>query len=153
MSNMYKYLQTHFANSDTYPFIHKQLTVHILQKYLCEEVNTAEISYFKFNDLLQGKYTEWSPNGKMRKQCTYVDGELHGEYKFWYMFDGPLWIQCTYRNGVMDGKYTRWHDNGHIQTMFTYANGEKNGECKMEYGNGQLWMQFSHLHDERHGMI
>jgi antitoxin component YwqK of YwqJK toxin-antitoxin module len=53
------------------------------------------------------------PNGRLHKECSYIDGKKNGPYKRWY-YDGQLETEYTLVDGKKDGLYVLWYPNGQL---------------------------------------
>ena len=77
-----------------------------------------------------GEYKEWwFDNGQLRVQTTFLNNEIHGDYKCWYN-NGQLYEHTKFVNGKRHGEYKEWHKNGQIKKQCIYVNGKIEGEYK-----------------------
>jgi antitoxin component YwqK of YwqJK toxin-antitoxin module len=77
-----------------------------------------------------GKYKEWwFDNGQLRVQTTFLNNEIHGDYKCWYN-NGQLYEHTKFVNGKRHGEYKEWHKNGQIKKQCIYVDGNIEGEYK-----------------------
>ncbi|WP_108423681.1 toxin-antitoxin system YwqK family antitoxin [Flagellimonas amoyensis] len=87
-------------------------------------------------DYNEGKITRnrsfWA-NGQVISDCTYVNGELHGQC-ISYEEDGSLWLENNYVNGKNHGPYKRYKW-GVLKEEGYYENGLKDGFWR-SYENG-----------------
>ncbi len=70
------------------------------------------------NDLQDGAWTEWFPNGKIKKSCYYKDGLRNGNCVEYYSSGIVKW-ENTYSNGV-GGKPKAYSENGTLLNSDTY---------------------------------
>lgn len=89
------------------------------------------------NDIVNGPYKEFYPNGTLAKEATLVNDYFEGEEKI-YHYNGQLSATATYKKGEYTGPFKAYHNNGEIESMGSYINGELNGEYKIYYRNGVL---------------
>jgi antitoxin component YwqK of YwqJK toxin-antitoxin module len=66
---------------------------------------------------------DYYENGKPWSEQPYVDGKLHGIWKWWYP-SGKLSSEATYVDGVRHGMQKWWHPNGNIDEFWLYNQGE-----------------------------
>jgi antitoxin component YwqK of YwqJK toxin-antitoxin module len=85
-------------------------------------------SVSRITDYNEGKITRnksfWA-NGQVISDCTYVNGELHGQC-FSYEENGSLWSENNYVNGKNHGVYKRYKW-GVLKEEGYYENGFKHG--------------------------
>lgn len=73
------------------------------------QVKMAEAEYD--GDVLDGTYTEFYTNGKVKARIMYEDGLRHGETVFFYD-NGNIKMQSKYKKGKRSGKSTVYDQNG-----------------------------------------
>ena len=73
------------------------------------QIKMAEAEYD--SDQLDGTYTEFYTNGKVKARIMYEDGVRHGETVFFYD-NGNIKMQCKYKKGKRNGKSTVYDQNG-----------------------------------------
>ena len=74
--------------------------------------------YYK-DGKLHGVYTEYYVNGEISKESNYKDGKLEGLEK-WYYKNGNLKIESNYKNGKREGVYYRFYKNGTLEIEANY---------------------------------
>ncbi len=99
-----------------------------------------------------GNSVGFHENGQKAVQCSFIDGELNGNYSEWYE-NGQLKLNVTYRNGsVVDMKSEFWM-NGNKKATAEYANGKRNGESLTFKENGTVSKREEYLNDSLHGEV
>ena len=74
------------------------------------------------------------PSGKTSAIKTYRDDKLHGEYEEKHP-NGNKKTKGIIENGEMDGEWTFWYDNGEVESNLTFKSGELiEGDAFDEYG-------------------
>ena len=141
MNAKQKLIHSLFPNIDESNRLHKQLILHILSKYLMEEIKTNTEHYFELNGKKEGEYQAWHPNGKPWKQQFYRNGQLHGERKLWWN-NGQMFEHSFYQNNELHGEYKDWHPNGKLWEHSFYHNGQLHGEYICLHRNGQQWRHY-----------
>ena len=76
--------------------------------------------------VLQGERTIYQPNGRPALVETYVDGEFEGPYTS-YDSLGNLAFRGDYIDGKMAGVWTYYYDNGLPREAVTFADNKENG--------------------------
>jgi len=110
-----------------------------------------------FNEALQphGEWRSWFPDGRLREQRTYVNGQLdgleavwykngtqryvskrkdclqHGSYKKWAK-DGTLLLHRRYKDGMKHGCWQSWDPSGQQLRLENWKEGKKHGVFKRE---------------------
>lgn len=85
-----------------------------------------------------GKYLLKHLNGKRYAEGTYVNGELHGVFNY-YFFDGAAFIKQFFNQGELDSNYQCFFHNGTISREGKYQFGKKSGEWKYYTEDGKLY--------------
>jgi antitoxin component YwqK of YwqJK toxin-antitoxin module len=86
---------------------------------------------------LNGEYKSYYENGKLEKECNYLDGKLNGIYKSYYE-NGQLSVESNILNQEFDGKYTSWFENGKISSEGIFKEGKYNGFWTVYHENGNI---------------
>lgn len=86
-----------------------------------------------------GLITSWWDEDRtmIKSEISYVDGVLHGTWKYWYS-NGQLADHCFYINNRVHGEYTQWYNSGQIANRCFYINGKLHGEYKRWYSNNKI---------------
>lgn len=103
-----------------------------------------------------GEFVEGSKEGRWKTDVgdalvieNYSDGELHGEYKVYFISTKKLKIETKYLQGNLHGRYREFYENGRIKTDGEYVAGKENGvwsfydedgllETQIEYSQGEI---------------
>lgn len=96
----------------------------------------------QFTRVTKGEYVR---KGKL------PNGNLHGEYELLYDPVKRKWIQCTYINGKLEGEYKYWDYGGQLLEDHQYKNGEKHGASKRYYHNKAMKEMGFYVNGKRHG--
>lgn len=102
----------------------------------------AEKIYWK-NDIKQGKWEQFYPNGETRLKCWHIDGKRDGLFSS-YAKDGSYSITGFYKMGKMDGKWTYYLENNEVDLVLEYSDGKM--KPNPEYEKRQK--EFAKLLDE-----
>jgi antitoxin component YwqK of YwqJK toxin-antitoxin module len=79
----------------------------------------------------QGPFVEWWGNGKRRRECAYLDGELHGKLRF-FAREGDGTVDGTYANGKHTGM---WRNiGGDTEYEGEFREGKRQGPWMERYG-------------------
>lgn len=98
-----------------------------------------------------GKYTLRFPNGKVREQGNYVNGDFNGPYQTFY-FDGSIESQTFYKSGMLDSTYVSYYYGGVKYTEGKYLRGNKSGTWKLyDEEDGKLYSTNQYLNDMLNG--
>jgi uncharacterized protein len=72
------------------------------------------------NDLKQGVWTEWFPNGKKKSEAQYTNGKIeNGYYDEWYD-NGHKKEEKAYLNGQLNGMHSQWYNTAGALKIKTY---------------------------------
>jgi antitoxin component YwqK of YwqJK toxin-antitoxin module len=72
----------------------------------------------------QGPFVEWWGNGQRRRECAYLDGELHGPFHY-FGRDGGGTVEGTYESGKPAGK---WRSiGGDLEYEGEFRDGKRHG--------------------------
>jgi len=82
------------------------------------ETKKAEMNFE--DDLLEGLYTEYWPNGAIKAELEYDNGKLHGKAKYFYP-TGKLKIEGKYKKGKKKGKWIYYDAKGKILKKERYS--------------------------------
>ena len=85
--------------------------------------NKAKAKGKYINDIKDGLWTEWFPNGSKMTEAHYTGNIVNGSYDEWYD-TGQKKEEKTYLNGKLNGKHSRWFNNGQVVSILNYVNGE-----------------------------
>jgi len=96
------------------------------------------------------KHGLWKTNmGDALVLEKFSDGELHGDYRVYFLPSKKLRIEASYLQGGQHGKFREYYENGKIKTEGQYAGGKENGmwrfysedgllETEIEYSQGEI---------------
>jgi len=81
------------------------------------------------------KYYNDNPNGQIKTEGNYKDGELEGTYKEWYE-NGQLRFEGNFKYGKRNGLQRWWFENGKLKQESTEQHGKWiTRQCWDENGN------------------
>lgn len=88
------------------------------------------------NNLREGIYTEFHPNGYVKSSVGYVHGKKQGQL---ISLDnrGQLLERSTYHNDVLHGSYVKYN-RSRIKETKEYVNGKVSGLVEKFYANGKI---------------
>lgn len=86
--------------------------------------------------VMQGRYSQFYPNGVVKAEGMYQNGLQSGLWKF-YHENGLPKVECQYFKGRMNGAYKSYDSDGRIAKEGQMANGIPVGLWKEFYGSGQ----------------
>ena len=141
-----------------------------IQKKYHENGNISHIRTF-VNNQVNGKFSSFDENGKIKQTGTYEDGKLNGIVRYYSdgklrtkmewknnvidgmvedYFDGKLTDKGIYKNGKQDGIWLQYHD-GDLYSKTTYKNGIRNGEF-IHYISGRIFEKGNYVNGKRDGV-
>jgi antitoxin component YwqK of YwqJK toxin-antitoxin module len=94
----------------------------------------TQTPYINSHGEKNGVEKEYTENGVLVNECTYVNDKENGVCKVWD-FNGILRSEETYNNGIKDGKEKRYDINGKLFEEIIYTNGVA-GVAKYYDGSG-----------------
>lgn len=109
-------------------------------KYDIETLRLKEVKSY-IHDIPNGPYRAYIYTGELESEGTYIDGNLHGEYRSYQTDENDnlfLWQISNYENGLEQGKVTNFYPGGQIETEFYMRNGEIEGKCISYFENGNI---------------
>ena len=88
------------------------------------------------NNMREGIYTEFHPNGYVKTTVGYVHGKMQGQL---VSLDnrGQLLERSTYHNDVLHGSYVKYN-RSRIKETKEYVNGRVSGLVEKFYANGKV---------------
>jgi antitoxin component YwqK of YwqJK toxin-antitoxin module len=123
---------------------------------------------------LDGQWRSFTMDGRLKSQCYYLEGALHGPSQF-YALSGQCLSQSWFYRGFQHGRAERYHrsgglaalehyikgkrekaqlyyyPNGQMKTKMVYRNGRLEGEADLFWPNGQQKRRCFFLSGEREG--
>ena len=76
-------------------------------------------------------------NGQLESECTYLNGERHGNERRWSK-EGSLFSDSAYKLGKLHGPSQSYYPSGKLQEAETYRNGQLHGIVKFWNEAGEL---------------
>jgi antitoxin component YwqK of YwqJK toxin-antitoxin module len=104
------------------------------------------------NNLMQGKWVNFSANGQKELEENYKDGMKHGLDTMWDE-NGQKFNDESYRDGMKHGLDTKWDENGQKISEENYKDGMKHGLGTVWYSNGQKFYEIYYKDGKQHGSI
>jgi antitoxin component YwqK of YwqJK toxin-antitoxin module len=109
------------------------LTVTVKEVAMNKGVLFLRSNSSPFTGLVNDKW----PNGKLKYQCVYKDGQKDGPELAWHE-DGAKKMAAQFKTGNQEGQTQHWWPNGQPMSMMTYLNGKPHGEAKGWHDNGTV---------------
>lgn len=100
-------------------------------------------------NLLQGDYQEFHPNGDLFFQCTMLDDVCNGPYHI-YFDNKQISEQGEFKRGYKEGAVTQYYDSGQVKMKTSYRHGHFIGDFVHYYENGILQSQGRFVSDIGH---
>lgn len=91
---------------------------------------------FKDN-LLDGIFEEFYPEGATKKVVNYQKGMLHGDF-FEFSEEGEVLLSGAYFEGEKSGDWFVYRSDGSLKSEYSYQNNELNGFSIAYYASGQV---------------
>ncbi len=113
------------------------------KKYECG-ILTVACNYV--NDMLEGEYKQYYPDGQISMVHNYVNNKIHGE-SIHYFRSGKVSTRSHRINNSLEGETIIYYDNGQPKTICNYKNGDLDGEFKYYDYNGQLKATYTYIRD------
>lgn len=98
------------------------------------------------DDLAQGTYYEYHPDGTASFAIEYERARLHGSIRRWAP-NGQLIYEATLVDDVLQGPYKRWHDNGQLAETCSYRDGKRHGTLVMYDTEGNVLIELELVDD------
>ncbi len=121
-----------------------------------------------------GKYNGFYPNGKLKFDGNYVQGDFDGPYKLYffdgsphsvqyyrkgepdstyksYFYGGQLNIEGQYKLGKKSGTWKYYNIKGMLRSTEEYKNGELSGHSISYYDNGKINLEITYKSGDRNG--
>jgi antitoxin component YwqK of YwqJK toxin-antitoxin module len=111
----------------------------VAEQEVKETFNLAVPQYqLEFNEnLLDGVFEEFYPEGTAKKVVNYQKGLLHGDF-FEFSKEGELLLSGTYFQGEKSGDWYVYRSDGSLKSEYTYQNNVLNGFSIAYYASGQV---------------
>jgi antitoxin component YwqK of YwqJK toxin-antitoxin module len=107
-----------------------------LQKDYHSGGGNVRYEYEMVNDLLEGNYKEYHPDGKLQREQQFKAGKRHGKSTR-YRDDGTKYFDIEFKNGVANGIFIEYDNKGLVKSKGNMVNGKKDGNWEY-YENGKL---------------
>jgi antitoxin component YwqK of YwqJK toxin-antitoxin module len=91
---------------------------------------------FKEN-LLDGVFEEFYPDGRTKKVVNYQNGMLHGDF-FEFSKEGEVLLSGSYFQGEKSGDWFVYRSDGSIKSEYSYQNNALDGLSTAYYPSGQV---------------
>ena len=92
------------------------------------------------------------PNGRVRRETTFVGDVLDGPSRGWYETGAPQFVY-EYRNGVSEGVQRQWYPSGQIYTSFNHRAGHETGRQRMWNPDGTIRSNYVIKDGRRFGLL
>lgn len=145
-----------------YDSIEKEILINIFDKingcdkWIASIIESYLYPYFDYTEIYDGKIQKYDirfgkRNGPFKVysiknnkeilliESNYKNGEISGEYKYYYTSCNQLMKHCFFLNGQQNGESKFWHNNGQLRSHCFYHLNKLHGECKYWSTNGQLY--------------
>ncbi len=113
------------------------------KKYECG-ILTVACNYV--NDMLEGEYKQYYPDGQLSMVHNYVNNKING-VSIHYFRSGQVATRSHRINNSLEGETIIYYDNGLPKTICNYKNGDLDGEFKYYDYNGQLKATYTYIRD------
>ena len=94
----------------------------------------------------------WHANGTLARECTMVDGKVHGTMRQFHK-NGRIAREEPYENGIINGTVTQWNAEGKLLGQYEMKNGrgvkrewKEDGSLRLEFeqvtenaSKGRVW--------------
>jgi hypothetical protein len=77
------------------------------------------------NETRHGSSEAWH-EGKKIREGRFQDDLEEGTWRYWYP-DGSLQIEGTYKSGSLHGRWVEWHEDGQVAAIGEYWEGNEKG--------------------------
>ncbi|HMZ94899.1 MAG TPA: hypothetical protein PLC61_07810 [Chitinophagales bacterium] len=139
--------------------------IHIIMYFSCDHQKVTSKDYYpdgslfseteiiiteKGNNVKNGKYLEYLPDGSKVELKTFLNDTLNGPHIKWYP-NGEKKLEENYVYGKLEGKRINYK-YGKISSEQMYKNGQLNGVSKSYFSNGQLYSESNYLNGVNHGV-
>lgn len=101
---------------------------------------------------LQGAYTSFHANNKVKSTASFANEKVDGESKEYYE-NGVLKTSAMLKLGTRDGDYREFHTNGSPALHEYYQNGKRQGKAAVYYPSGSLQYELQYKEDEIVGEV
>jgi len=93
----------------------------------------------KYDDdkIMDGPYTLYYDNGKIKKQVAMKDGEYDGILKL-YHENGKLSQVANYAKGTQVNSFEEYYETGKLKEKYSLSDGKENGPYEEYYDDGKL---------------
>ena len=98
-------------------------------------IKKMEATYL--NGKKHGPYRMWSPVGKPRIVCEFVNGRFHGTFTNYLYDHGRKNSEVEYVDGLKNGPYRNWFFNGNLKREGQFIHGKEDGEWTEWHDSGK----------------
>ncbi len=89
------------------------------------------------NNLMDGVFEEFYPEGSTKKVVNYQNGMLHGDF-FEFSKEGEVLLSGSYFQGEKSGDWFVYRSDGSLKSEYSYQNNVLNGFSIAYYPSGQV---------------
>lgn len=109
-------------------------------------VNKSRAEGNYINDIKEGLWTEWFPNGNKMLEIQYTNGNIvNSNYIAWFE-NGQKKEEKTYVNSQLNGNHTNWFNNGNVASTLIYVNGKiKDGQYFVFESSGNIDKEWNYI--------
>jgi len=105
------------------------------------------------SDLNEEKVTYYPGTQHVKEISYWKDGKLHGKKTF-YLFNGEIWRELYWENGVRVNQETYWYLYPTKPSSITpYVNDLRSGLCQIWHYNGTLFEESNWKEGKFHGRV
>lgn len=103
------------------------------------------------NGLKNGVYIEWNANGSKKLEGEYLDGEMSGNWVYYFLNSRGVHQRVSYLEGQKHGPFEDFMPNDTLAIKGNYKHGLKDGRWLYNFENGQTDMTGEFKDDLQHG--
>ena len=115
-------------------------------------IQKVQEGFYK-DDVQDGEWKIWHPDGSLAEICTYKDGEKNGLYICWYSKKDGGGMKCkvNFIEGKCEGYYYTWYPNGNLHHLLYYVGNKEHGIYYQWYETGRLYNMRYMFQGRNHG--
>ena len=96
--------------------------------------------------LKDGLHETYFPNGQLKEEMTYLDGQLNGITRDYYE-TGVFKSVKSYQRGRLDGVCRTFRTDGSLESASSYTHGQMDGFRNTYHPDDSLWINDIYDHD------
>ncbi|MEM7175388.1 MAG: toxin-antitoxin system YwqK family antitoxin [Chlamydiota bacterium] len=107
---------------------------------------------FRTEKGFEGQWRCFTLEGRLKAECYYRDGHLHGPSRF-YDKSGQCLSESWFYSGLQHGKVERYYQSGALSALEHYVAGKREGQQTYYYSSGKIKTEMGYCNGKLEGEV